>query len=140
MDGNLFLTITGLNHYYDKKPFEIDRIVKLTKEPQNSFDKEAIRVELPYIGTVGYVANSVNTVNIGTYSAGRLYEHIGESAFAQVMFITHSSVIAVVLPPESDEEVTEHAETEKTEVQSTSNPKEHNPASPKQKWKIGFTG
>ena len=97
MYKNYFITITGLNHYYDKKPFEINRILKLVKEPKNEYDNEAIRAELPYIGTVGYVANSTNTVFKGTVSAGRLYEHIGDYAYAQVIFVTHSSVIALVL-------------------------------------------
>lgn len=75
MNGNYFITITGLNHYYDKKPFEINCILKLVKEPDNEYDDEAIRAELPYIGTVGYVANSTNTVFKGTVSSGRLYDY-----------------------------------------------------------------
>ena len=56
------------------------------------------------IDTIGYVANSANTVFSGTMSAGRLYDRIEDYAYAQTMFITHSSVIALVLPPESVEE------------------------------------
>ncbi|MHC6181206.1 HIRAN domain-containing protein [Clostridium sp. JNZ X4-2] len=113
MEKNCFITITGLNHYYDKKPFEIDRILKIVKEPENEYDGEAIRVELPYIGTMGYVANSPNTVFKGTISSGRLYEHIGEYAYAQVYFITHSSVIALVLLPDKIEKDLKEEEIQK---------------------------
>lgn len=104
MESPCFITITGLNHYYDKRPFEIDRILRIVKEPDNAFDHEAIRVELPYIGTVGYVANSANTVFRGTVSAGRLYDRIKDYSYARVLFITHSSVIACVLSPEESED------------------------------------
>ena len=100
---NVFITITGLNHYFDKKPFNIGTMLRISKEQNNEYDSEAIRVELPFIGTVGYVANSTHTVYTGTYSAGRLYDKMGDYAYATVMFITHSSVIALVLSPEQVE-------------------------------------
>lgn len=100
---NYFVTITGMNHYLGMKPFKINRLVKLVKEPDNPHDPEAIRVELPFIDTIGYVANSVGTVFAGTCSAGRLYDKLEDYAYAQVMFITHSSVIAIVVPKEEVE-------------------------------------
>lgn len=100
---SMYITITGLNYYFGAKPFKIDRIVKLVKEPDNENDDEAIRVELPYIDTIGYVANSTHTVYGGTQSAGRIYNKIGDTAYAQVKFITHAGVIAQVLPVESIE-------------------------------------
>ena len=45
----MFVTITGINHYYGAKPFEIGRVVRLIKEPSNEHDGDAIRVELPFI-------------------------------------------------------------------------------------------
>lgn len=92
-----YVTITGIKHYYGKKPFKTGKIIALVKEPDNDYDNEAIRVQMPHIETVGYVANSPNTVYEGTMSAGRLYDKIGDSAFAKVEFITHSSVIARIL-------------------------------------------
>lgn len=99
---NIFITITGISHYFGKKPFEIGRTVKLIKEPDNPYDNEAIGVYLPFIDKIGNVANSVNTVYGGTQSSGRIWDKIGDSAFAQVMFTTHSSVIALILPSDSD--------------------------------------
>ncbi len=100
---NVFITITGINNYYGKTPFKIGGIVKISKEHNNRYDSEAICVELPMLYTVGYVANSVHTVYQGTHSAGRLYDKMGDYAYASVMFITHSSVIALVLSPEQVE-------------------------------------
>ena len=99
---NIFITITGHQSFLGLKPYKVGRIVKLVKEHDNEHDEDAIRVELPFIDTIGYVANSTNTVYKGTHSAGRLYDKIGEEAFAQIMFITHSSAIALILPPEGE--------------------------------------
>lgn len=102
---NNFITITGLNHYLGTNPFKVGRLVKLIKEEDNIHDSDAIRVVMPYLDTVGYVANSVYTVYQGTMSASRIYEHIGKTAYAQVMFITHSSVVARVLTKEEALEI-----------------------------------
>ena len=113
MEKNCFITITGISHYYEQAPFEIGRILKIVKEPDNSHDSEAIYVELPFIGKVGYVANSANTVYRGTTSAGRINDKIGEYAYAQVLFITPGGVIALVLSPdqvENDGEGDDHKE------------------------------
>ena len=104
MENSIFITITGGNNYFGKAPFKVGRIFKLEKEPDNDFDCEAIKATLPYIGTVGYVANSIHTVYEGTHSAGRLYDKFEDCTYAEIIVITHSSVIAKVLP---DDEVTD---------------------------------
>lgn len=114
MDNTYFVTITGLNHYYGKKPFEIGRIIRLIKEPDNEYDKEAIAAILPFIDKIGYVANSTNTVYDGTISAGRLYDKIEDYAYGKVMFVTHSSAIVLVLDKEDVEESDEDEDEEET--------------------------
>ena len=104
MENSIFITITGGNNYFGKAPFKVGRIFKLEKEPDNLYDTEAIKVSHPLIGTVGYVANSIHTVYEGTHSAGRLYDKFEDCAYAEIIVITHSSVIAKVLP---DDEVTD---------------------------------
>lgn len=104
MDRIYFVTVTGLDHYYGKKPFEIGRIIQLVKEPDNEYDNEAIAAVLPFIDKIGYVANSTHTVYSGTVSAGRLYDKIDDYAYGKVMFVTHSSAIALVLDKEEVEE------------------------------------
>ncbi len=98
----MFVTITGTNHYYGLKPFKLGGVLKLAKQKDNEWDSEAVVAEMPYIDVVGYVANSPNTTFLGTYSAGRIYDKIGDTCYARVMFVTHSSVIALVLPPEAN--------------------------------------
>lgn len=112
MENTYFVTITGLNHYYGKKPYEIGRIIKLIKEPDNEYDKEAIAAFLPFIDKIGYVANSTNTVYDGTISAGRLYDKIEDYAYGRVMFVTHSSAIVLVLDKEDVEEPDDEDEVE----------------------------
>lgn len=115
---NVFITITGMNDYLGLRPYKVGRIVKLCKEHNNEFDETAIRVELPFIDTVGYVANSTNTVYKGTFSAGRLYDKIGEEAFAEIMFVTHSSAIAIIVNPEDNEESGDFFEVDTVETEN----------------------
>ena len=132
--STMFVTITGINHYYGVKPFEIGRVVRLVKEPENGHDDDAIRVELPFIETVGYVANSTNTVYRGTYSAGRIYDKIEDAAFAEVAFITHSSVIAAVLDPEDVEKM----KSKQCEMPMNDTDDDEDAIKFKKKFKIGF--
>lgn len=97
MEKNIFITITGTNYCYGMKPFEVDRMIKLIKEPDNEHDGEAIRAELPFINKIGYVANSPHTVAKGTFSAGRVYDLFEKEAYAQILFVTHASVICLLL-------------------------------------------
>lgn len=113
MDKNYFITITGTKFYFGMKPFEIGRIIKLTKEPNNEHDSEAIRAELPFIGKIGYVSNSTNTVVKGTFSGGRVYDLFPEEAFAQVLFVTQESVICLLLLEEEENEENEDKTTER---------------------------
>jgi len=102
MENNYFVTITGTKFYYGMKPFEIGRIIKLVKEPHNEHDSEAIRAELPFIGKVGYISNSIHTVVKGTFSGGRIYDLFAEEAFAQVLFVTQESVICLLILHEEE--------------------------------------
>ncbi len=93
-----FVTIAGFSSFYGLIPFEEGQIVFLRKEPENLHDAEAVSVHLPYIGTVGYLANSPRSVVRGTMSAGRLYDTINDEAVARVMFIAESHIICELLP------------------------------------------
>lgn len=46
-----FITITGLK--FRSKPFAVGQKVKLVKEPDNEYDSEAIKAELPGLGCAG---------------------------------------------------------------------------------------
>lgn len=92
----LYITITGFKHYYDKAPLKVGNLIRCSKEPDNAVDSEAIRCFLPMIGTVGYVANSSGTVAGGTYSAGRVYDQVPDRFYVRVCFTTCTKVICKV--------------------------------------------
>ena len=64
----IYFTIAGTKHHYGQEYFEPKMEVKLVKEPDNEFDKEAIKVEMDGLGLVGYVANSPCSHNLASKS------------------------------------------------------------------------
>ena len=48
-----FITITGLKFHIGSKPFEVGQKIKLVKDPDNEYDSEAIKAELPGFGCAG---------------------------------------------------------------------------------------
>ena len=72
----IYVTVTGFSHYYSKKPFAIGNVLICEKDPSNKYDSEAIKVKLPIIGDVGFIANSPANVAGGTTSAGRVYDKV----------------------------------------------------------------
>ena len=95
--SNMYFTITGFNHYYGDSFLEKEMIVYLKKEKDNEYDKEAISVNLPGLGKIGYVANSPYTVLGESYSAGRLYDKISEEASGKVRFILDKGIICELI-------------------------------------------
>lgn len=91
-----YITVTGTNHYHGTDFIEPKMTLKLIKNPDNKHDSEAIRVELPGLGKIGYVANSPYTVLGDSISAGRLYDKIGDTAVASVKFVLPGGVICKV--------------------------------------------
>ena len=108
----IYFTVTGICHYYGQDIFKKGMKVRLEKEPDNKYDREAIEVKMKGIGRVGYVANSPYTVIGESYSAGRLYDRIGEKAKGKVLFVTDRGVLCELklksdIPPENGGEVLE---------------------------------
>ena len=89
----IFFTIAGTCFYHGKDFFEKGMTVKLIKEPDNAYDKEAIKVELEGLGLVGYVANSPSTVIGESYSAGRIYDKIEDEAEGTVLYNVEGGVL-----------------------------------------------
>ena len=56
-------------------------------------DSEAIKVEMPGIGQIGYVANSPYTVIGESYSAGRIYDKIDDEAYGTVLYVLPRGVL-----------------------------------------------
>lgn len=91
-----YITVTGTKYRYGTTHFEKGEILKLIKEPENDYDKEAIRVEVEGLGKIGYVANSVKTVAEGCMSGGRLYDRIGDTARAKIVYVLPNALICTV--------------------------------------------
>ena len=108
-----FITITGLKFHFGSKPFEVGQKVKLVKEPDNEYDSEAIKAELPGLGCAGYVANSPHTVLGDCISAGRLYDKIGDSATAKVVYVLDNAVVCKVKIAEKEKMCNLHLTTQK---------------------------
>lgn len=89
----IYFTITGTNYRYGQKFFEPGMTVKLVKEPDNEVDAEAIKVEMAGLGQVGYVANSPYTVMGESWSAGRIYDKIGDIAVGSVLYVLPKGVL-----------------------------------------------
>lgn len=99
----IWFTLTGTNHYYGHDFLEKGMKIRLEKEPDNRHDHEAIKVLLDGVGHIGYVANSPYTVIGESYSAGRLYDKIGDTAKGKVKLITDRGILCT-LKQKKDEE------------------------------------
>ena len=94
--SSAYITVTGLNHYFGAEFLEPKMTVRLVKDPDNEYDSEAIRVEMDGLGKIGYVANSPYTVLGESYSAGRIYDRIGDTATATVQSVLPKGVLCKV--------------------------------------------
>ena len=83
----IYFTITGTKYRHGHDFLEPGEKVYLEKEPDNEYDKEAIAVTIPGLSRIGYVANSTYTVKRESWSAGRIYDHIGKKATGTVKLI-----------------------------------------------------
>ena len=95
--SNMYFTITGFNHYYGDSFLEREMVVYLKKEKDNEYDKEAISVNYPGLGEIGYVANSPYTVIGESYSAGRLYDKIEDEAQGKVWLKLDKGIVCELI-------------------------------------------
>ena len=98
--NKVYFTIAGTHHYFGKEFIESGMEVKLVKEPDNKYDKEAIKVELEGLGKIGYVANSTYSVLGDSMSAGRLYDRVGEVAYGVVKYVLSQGVLCELIKKE----------------------------------------
>ena len=88
--------ITGTEYRFGHDFIERGMKVRIEKEPENEIDNEAIAVYMEGLGKIGFVANSVRTVLGECWSAGRMYDKIGDTAEATVMYVLDRGVICTV--------------------------------------------
>ncbi len=91
------LTVVGIYKYKGRFPFSAGRQLICSKEPDNRFDKKAIKVLDVGNTKVGYIANSSSTVLEGTLSASQVYDFIGDYSVIEVVSSTEYNVICKVV-------------------------------------------
>ena len=91
--SKIYFTLTGTKHYFGNEFLKKGTKIRLEKEPDNEYDKEAIQVKVKGLGKVGYVANSPFTVKGESMSAGRLYDKISDKAKGKVVFVVDGGVV-----------------------------------------------
>lgn len=94
--SKIYFTLTGTKYYHGNEFLKPGMKLKLQKEPDNQYDKEAILVKIEGLGEIGHVANSPYTVIGESMSAGRLYDKIGDTAKAEVLIVTEHGTICSV--------------------------------------------
>ena len=104
----IYFTVTGTQHHFGKEFIEPDMKVKLVKEPDNEHDREAIKVEMEGLGTIGYVANSPYTVKGESMSAGRLYDRIEDTAYGIVKYVLPQGILCELNEKKKDVEENEY--------------------------------
>ncbi len=85
-----------MNYYQGQSFLKPGMKVKIEKEPDNIYDKEAIVVSMEGIGEIGHVANSTRTVKGDSYSAGRMYDLFKKKATAKVKYVLDYGAICVM--------------------------------------------
>lgn len=91
----IYITINHLDEFNGLSNIKVGDTLTLIKDLDNPYDDEAIAVYDKDDIKIGYVANSVDTVARGTYSAGRLYDQLNNNK-CTVKFILNDSVIALI--------------------------------------------
>ena len=95
---NIYITLNHLKIFKGETYLRTGDELTLRKDRSNPYDDEALAVyDDERRLKIGYVANSVTTVARGTYSAGRLYDRIGEECRCRVCFVLDESVIAQIV-------------------------------------------
>lgn len=110
--SEMYFTITGCNHYFGNNFMKKGMKVKLEKEPENEYDKEAIMVKIKGMGKCGYVANSPYTVKGESMSAGRMYDRLGEKAKAKIVFVITGGAICKITKDGKSETMKEVSQEE----------------------------
>ena len=96
----VFVTVSGMDFYSGNEFVQpgMEIPVTLKKEPENQYDKEAILVWIEGLGDIGHVANSWKTVVGDCFSAGRLYDKIGDTAQGVVRYVVPNGLIVEINP------------------------------------------
>ena len=90
-----YITINHLDDFESLLFLKAGDELILRKDKENTYDDEAIAVYNGSDYKCGYVANSVNSVARGTYSAGRIYDHFEDEDKCVIRFILGEEGVAI---------------------------------------------
>lgn len=93
INDTIYITVDHIEEFKPFFNFRIGELLKIGKDTDNTYDDEAIAVYQELGVKCGYVANSVDTVARGTYSAGRIYDKFDTEAYCIVRFATDELLI-----------------------------------------------
>ena len=96
-DLNTYITIVGAEKYVGVEALRPGTVLSLKKDRNNIYDDEAIMVTGNSKVCCGFVANSVDTVARGTYSAGCIYNMLPKNPSCEVLFVLEDSGIAKLI-------------------------------------------
>lgn len=94
---DVYVAVVGFKYYLGVAPFKQGKVLHCVKEPDNPFDKRAVRVEGAYVGTLGYIANSEYTIVRGALSAKVLGKVMEKDCYIKVLFVMEHHVLCKVL-------------------------------------------
>ena len=83
----IYFTLVGEHLFYGHAVLEKGMELVLVKNPSNKYDPETIEIKAEGLDTIAYVANSVATRKGVSYSAGRLYDKIGDNVSAKIEYV-----------------------------------------------------
>ena len=92
---DVFVTVTGFNHYIIREPIVAGQRLLLMRETGNEYDKSAVAVYLSG-EKIGYVANTIETVKSGTMSSSQFVEIMEASVYAEVVELSSYDAICKV--------------------------------------------
>ncbi len=87
---DIFTAVMQTGYHRSKRILTLGEEVILLKEPDNSYDSEAISCVVPAVGKIGYVINNFKTLPLGCFSAGRIYDMFKVGIFAETKFIINN--------------------------------------------------
>lgn len=97
MSSNLFAAMDRMEHYHGIQALNVDDTVFLVKDPNNRTDRQAIKVVIPPIGTVGYIVNDPVVVPHGCWAGSGFYDVFHQQTCAKVRFAMKDMIIVELI-------------------------------------------
>ncbi|MFC9709166.1 HIRAN domain-containing protein [Paenibacillus sp. NPDC056933] len=97
MSTKLFAAMYGMEHYHGVEALNVGDTLFLVKDPDNRVDREAIKVVVPPIGTVGYIVNHPHLTPHGCWTGSGIYDAFRQQTCAKVRFAMKDMIIVELI-------------------------------------------